>query len=105
MPARRHTGTSSAPIRQDRIRMVGGVREPKELKLAMRPTVKSPSPVPGGGVFAGSGAARLSGADVFFTDEPKVIAKIGPHAAGPFGIGRALPGRCRLHIGRDQMIE
>src|SRR2546430_17307181 len=44
-------------------------------------------------------------ADVFLADEAEMVAEVGPQLPGPFGVGGALPGRGRLDVWRDQMIE
>src|SRR5216683_6059735 len=50
-------------------------------------------------------ATGSAGADVFLADEAEMVAEIWPQLPRPFGVGGALPGRGRLDLGRDEMIE
>src|SRR5947209_18356259 len=78
--------------------------------MLLRPslTARHPLCTAGEGLSAPASAFLATcsaGADVFAADEAEMVAEMRPQLPRPFGVGGALPGRGRLDVGRDQMIE
>src|SRR5881409_1502962 len=90
MPVRRHTSASSAPTRLSVIKTVGSARKPKETSRSIDPSAQR---------------NRSAGAFVAGADEAQAIAEMRGDPPRPFGVGGALPRRCRLDFGRGEVVE
>src|SRR3954465_13507804 len=93
----RHLNAISAPTTHSVIRTVGGARKPNETMRSIRRAWRSYASIPI--------RRRSAAAYVFAADKAQVITEMRPQFTRPLGIGRVLPGRGRLHVGRDEVIQ